>query len=99
MGEGIMLFVEESIRRLIDIKIFMDTPMDIAFIRRLIRDQIERKRTVESIIKQYLETVRPMFLQFIKPSKKFADIIIPHGGKNTIAIDIIKSKIEESLKY
>ena len=97
--EGIMLFTDRELRDLMDIKIFMDTPMDVAFIRRLLRDQKERGRTVDSIVSQYLETVRPMFLQFIEPSKRYADIIVPHGGKNKIAIDVIRSKVRELLHH
>ncbi len=97
--EGIMLFTDENIRKLMDIKIFMDTPMDVSFIRRLVRDQKERGRTVDSVVTQYLETVRPMFLQFIEPSKRYADIIVPHGGKNKIAIDVIRSKVRELLRH
>jgi uridine kinase len=82
---------------LMDIKIYIDTPADICFIRRLQRDIEERSRSVESVIKQYQETVRPMYMQFVEPSKRYADIIIPHGGKNVIAIDIIRSKIEKLL--
>ncbi len=80
-----------------NIKIFVDTPADICFIRRLERDIQERGRTVASVIHQYQETVRPMYLQFIEPAKRYADIIIPHGGKNVIAIDIIQAKIEKLL--
>ncbi|MFZ9035863.1 MAG: uridine kinase [Francisellaceae bacterium] len=95
--EGILLFSEPRLRELMDIKIFMDTPMDVSFIRRLLRDQKERGRSVDSVISQYLETVRPMYLQFIEPSKRYADIIVPHGGKNKIAIDVIRSKVRELL--
>lgn len=97
--EGIMLFTDENLRKLMDIKIFMDTPMDVSFIRRLLRDQKERGRMVDAVVTQYLETVRPMFLQFIEPSKRYADIIVPHGGKNKIAIDVIRSKVRELLRY
>jgi len=95
--EGILLLAIPEIRKLMDIKIFIDTPPDICFIRRLKRDIDERGRSVDSVIKQYEETVRPMYLQFVEPSKRYADIIIPHGGKNVIAIDIIKTKIERLL--
>ncbi|MBK2125363.1 uridine kinase [Fangia hongkongensis] len=97
--EGIMLYTDKELRDLMDIKLFMDTPMDVSFIRRLLRDQKERGRTVDSIVSQYLETVRPMFLQFIEPSKRYADIIVPQGGKNKIAIDIIRSKVKELLRH
>ncbi|GAB4381102.1 MAG: uridine kinase [Calditrichia bacterium] len=95
--EGILLLSVPEIRDLMDIKIYIDTQADICFIRRLQRDIKERGRSVESVIDQYLKTVRPMYLQFVEPSKRYADIIIPHGGKNVIAIDIIKSKIEKLL--
>ena len=95
--EGILLFVDPALRSLMDMRIFIDTPLDICFIRRLERDIAERQRTVSSVIKQYIETVRPMYQQFIEPSKRHADIIVPKGGKNRIAIDIIKAKLNELL--
>jgi uridine kinase len=95
--EGILLFVEPALRALMDIRIFVDAPLDICFIRRLQRDIQERSRNTECVIKQYQETVRPMYLQFIEPSKRYADIIIPNGGKNRIAIDVIKAKMNELL--
>lgn len=95
--EGILLFVEKKIRDLMDIRIFMDTPLDICLIRRLRRDIHERSRSIESILQQYEETVRPMYLQFIEPSKRLADIIVPRGGNNRIAIDMIKAKMRELL--
>ena len=95
--EGILILAIPELRELMDIKIYIDTPADICFIRRLQRDMEERGRSVDSVIKQYQETVRPMYLQFVEPSKRYADIIIPHGGKNVIAIDIIRSKIEKLL--
>ncbi len=95
--EGILILAIPELRELMDIKIYIDTPADICFIRRLQRDIEERGRSVESVIKQYQETVRPMYMQFVEPSKRYADIIIPHGGKNVIAIDIIRSKIEKLL--
>jgi uridine kinase len=91
--EGILALSEAVIRDLCDIKIFVDTADDIRFIRRLKRDTSERGRTIESVISQYLETVRPMHMQFVEPSKKYADIIIPEGGHNPIVIDIITAKI------
>lgn len=93
--EGILILSVPKLRELMDIKIYIDTPPDVCFIRRLQRDIDERGRTVDNVIQQYQNTVRPMYLQFIEPSKRYADIIIPHGGKNVIAIDIIKSKIEK----
>lgn len=95
--EGILLFVEQSLRELMDIRIFMDTPLDICLIRRLRRDIIERDRSLESILEQYQKTVRPMYMQFIEPSKRYADIIVPRGGENRIAIDMIQAKMRELL--
>lgn len=96
--EGIMIFAIPELRDMMDIKIFVDTPDDIRFIRRLERDVTERGRTVPTVINQYLTTVRPMHLTFVEPSKKYADIIIPTGGENEIAIDIIITKIVDLLK-
>jgi uridine kinase len=95
--EGILLFVDSEIRDLMDIRIYMDTPLDICLIRRLKRDVIERKRSFDSVLAQYENTVRPMYLQFIEPSKRYADIIVPRGGENRIAIDMIKAKMRELL--
>lgn len=95
--EGILILAIAEVRELLDIKIYIDTPPDICFIRRLQRDISERGRTVENVIQQYLQTVRPMYLQFVEPSKRYADIIIPRGGKNIIAIDIVGSKMEKIL--
>ena len=96
--EGILLFVEHHLRSLMDIKIFMDTPLDICLIRRLQRDILERGRTLESVLKQYKDTVRPMYLKFIEPSRLHADLIVPRGGANRIAIDMIQAKIRELLR-
>lgn len=95
--EGIMLFVEPKLRELMDIRIYMETALDICLIRRLRRDIKERHRSLDSILKQYEETVRPMFLQFIDPSKRYADLIVPRGGGNRIAIDMIQAKMRELL--
>ena len=95
--EGILLLADESLRQLMDIKIFMDTPLDICLIRRLQRDVIRRGRTFESVLTQYETTVRPMYQQFIEPSKRYADIIIPRGGENRIAIEVIKAKMRDLL--
>ena len=95
--EGILLFVEKKLRDMMDIRIFMETALDICLIRRMRRDINERGRTLDSVISQYEETVRPMFLQFIDPSKRYADIIVPRGGGNRIAIDLIKAKMRELL--
>jgi uridine kinase len=95
--EGILIMNEPELRNLMDIKVFIDTAPDICFIRRLKRDINERGRSVESIVDQYMETVRPMYFQFIEPAKRYADIIIPQGGKNTVAIDILTTKIKSML--
>lgn len=95
--EGILLFTDPQLRRLMDIRIFMDTPLDICLIRRLHRDIEERKRTFQSVLEQYETTVRPMYWQFIEPSKRYADIIVPRGGENRIAIEMIKAKMRELL--
>lgn len=95
--EGILLFVEQQLRDMMDMRIFVDAPLDICLIRRLTRDMMQRKRTLESVLDQYTATVRPMFLQFIEPSKRYADIVVPRGGENRIAIDLIKAKMKELL--
>jgi len=95
--EGLMLLAMPEIRELLDIKLYVDTPEDIRLIRRLERDQKERGRTVPQVLKQYLDTVRPMHIEYIEPSKRYADVIIPEGGFNQTAIDIIISKIREEL--
>ncbi|WP_276716890.1 uridine kinase [Caloranaerobacter azorensis] len=92
--EGILILDDERIRNLLDIKIFVDTDADIRIIRRITRDIKERGRTLESVIEQYLTTVRPAHMQFIEPSKKYADIIIPEGGYNKVAIDLMVTKIK-----
>ena len=96
--EGILILSEPKLRELMDIKVFIDTAPDICFIRRLRRDIEERYRSVDSIINQYNETVRPMYFQFVEPSKRHADIIIPRGGKNLIAIDILTTKIHSIIR-
>ena len=95
--EGILTLHYSSLRELMDIKIFVDTPDDIRFIRRMSRDVEDRNRTVQSVIDQYLKTVRQMHQQFVEPSKYFADIIIPEGGKNRVAIDLLRTKINAIL--
>ncbi len=96
--EGIMAFVFPELRDLFDIKVFVDTPDDIRFIRRLHRDVAHRGRTIDSVIDQYLSTVRPMHNVFVEPTKKYADIIVPTGGENSIAIDILATKIHHLLQ-
>jgi uridine kinase len=96
--EGILLFAQPELRKLFDVKIFVDTDADLRFIRRLHRDITERGRTTESVIEQYLSTVRPMHLEFVEPSKRYADVIIPEGGFNTAALDMVVARIETLLK-
>lgn len=96
--EGILIFTEAALREMFDVKLFVDTDPDIRFIRRLERDIKERGRTTESVIKQYLLTVRPMHLEFVEPSKRYADVIIPEGGMNTAALDMVVARIEALLK-
>lgn len=93
--EGILIFAEPTLRECFDVKIFVDTPPDIRFIRRLERDIEERGRSVDSVIQQYQTTVRPMHLEFVEPSKRYADVIIPEGGFNTVAMDMVVARIEE----
>ncbi len=96
--EGILIFTEAELRSLFDIKIFVDTDPDIRFIRRLQRDISERGRSTESVVNQYLNTVRPMHLEFVEPSKRYADVIIPEGGLNTVAMDLVVARIEALLR-
>lgn len=96
--EGILIFAEPEIREIFDIKIFVDTDPDIRFIRRLQRDINERGRTRNAVVKQYLDTVRPMHLEFVEPSKRYADVIIPEGGFNTVAMEMIIARIERMIK-
>jgi uridine kinase len=95
--EGILIFAEAGLRKLFDIKLFVDTDADIRFIRRLERDIAERGRSSASVIHQYMATVRPMHLEFVEPSKRYADIIIPEGGLNTVAMDMIVARIQTLL--
>lgn len=96
--EGILIFSEPELRNLFDVKIFVDTDPDIRFIRRLQRDIAERGRTTDMVIHQYLSTVRPMHLEFVEPSKRYAHIIIPEGGLNEVAMDMIIARIEALLQ-
>jgi uridine kinase len=96
--EGILIFAEPELRQLFDVKIFVDTDADVRFIRRLQRDIAERGRTMESVMEQYLKTVRPMHLEFVEPSKRYADVIIPEGGFNKVAIDFVADRIRTMLK-
>jgi uridine kinase len=96
--EGILILAEEQLRQLFDVKIFVDTDADIRFIRRLERDIAERGRTSTSVINQYMSTVRPMHMEFVEPSKRYADVIIPEGGLNTVAMDMVVARIEALLR-
>ena len=91
--EGILIYTDAALRRLMDVKVFVDTDDDTRFIRRLQRDISERGRTVQSVIDQYLSTVKPMHLEFVEPSKRYADIIVPQGGHNAVAIDMLMTLI------
>ena len=96
--EGILIFHDPELRALMDIKLFVDADSDVRLIRRLRRDLLERGRSVDTILRQYEDSVRPMHLQFVEPSKRFADVIIPGGGYNKVAIDLVKTKIRELLR-
>jgi uridine kinase len=96
--EGILILADPNLRKLFDIKIFVDTDADIRFIRRLERDIAERGRTRESVVGQYLQTVRPMHLEFVEPSKRYADVIVPEGGYNSVAVDMIITKIKSVIE-
>ena len=93
-----MIFENEELRNLMDIKIFVDADDDIRFIRRMLRDVVKRGRTVDSVVNQYLTTVKPMHDSFVSPSKKYANIIVPEGGENKVALDMVISKIEMILQ-
>lgn len=96
--EGILILAEKEIRNLLDIKVFVDTDADVRIIRRILRDMKDRGRSLDSVILQYMSTVRPAHIQFVEPSKRYADIIILEGGYNTVAIDLIHTKIKQILK-
>jgi uridine kinase len=95
--DGILLFVDERIRELCDVKVFVDADADIRLIRRIERDTHARGRPLDDVIEQYLSTVQPMHLQFVEPSKRYADVIVPRGGHNTVAIEMIVAKIQRRL--
>ena len=96
--DGILLFAEPALRPLFDVKIFVDTDADVRLIRRIRRDVAERGRTVESVVQQYEMTVRPMHLEFVEPSKRWADLIIPEGGENTVALDFLFARLEQLVR-
>ena len=95
--EGILILVERDLRELMDIKVFVDTDADVRFIRRLERDIRERGRSVESVIAQYMATVRPMHLEFVEPSKRYADVIVPQGGHNRVAIEMLVARVQANM--
>ena len=95
--EGILLFVEPAVRGLLDFKIYVDTDPDVRLVRRLRRDLAERGRTMEDVLRQYLETVRPMHLEFVEPSKRWADVIVPEGGENRVALEMVAARVEQLL--
>jgi uridine kinase len=96
--EGILIYVEASLRELLDFKIYVDTDADLRLIRRLGRDMTERGRTVEDVLRQYMETVRPMHLEFVEPSKRWADVIIPEGGENRVALEMVVARVEQLIQ-
>ena len=96
--EGILIFENKQLRDLMDIKVFVDTDADVRLCRRIVRDVRERGRTLESVVEQYQNTVKPMHEQYVEPSKKFADIIVPEGGKNLVALDMIMGRIRRHLE-
>jgi uridine kinase len=96
--DGILIFVDKELRELMDIRIFVDTDADERLIRRIRRDILERGRSIDSVMKQYTQTVKPMHLEFVEPSKHWSDVIIPRGAENTVAIDMVVSKIAMMLK-
>ena len=95
--EGILIFENKALRDLMDIKIFVDTDADLRFIRRLVRDIRDRGRTTQMVVEQYMETVRPMHMEFVEPSKRYADVIIPEGGHNEVGIDLVIQKVRSLL--
>ena len=95
--DGILVLAEPELRELMDIKIFVDTDADVRIIRRIIRDVKERKRTLDSVVNQYMQTVKPMHEMYVEPSKKFADIIIPEGGHNIVALEMIEHRVNREL--
>jgi uridine kinase len=95
--EGILLFVDPELRALLDFKIYVDTDPDVRLLRRLRRDIAERGRTMEDVLRQYLGTVRPMHLEFVEPSKRWADVIVPEGGENRVALEMVAARVEQLL--
>ena len=96
--EGILIFADEKLRKLMDVKIFVDTDADVRILRRVVRDVKKRGRSLDSVVQQYLTTVKPMHEQFVEPSKRYADIIVPEGGKNLVALDMIVRRVEHHIR-
>ena len=96
--EGILIFVEPALRDLLDFKIYVDTDSDLRLIRRLGRDMSERGRSVQDVLRQYLESVRPMHQEFVEPSRRWADVIIPEGGENRVALEMVVARVEQLLR-
>jgi len=96
--DGILLFVDPRLRRMFDLRIYVDVADDVRFIRRLLRDLTERGRTLEHVIEQYLDTVRPMHLEFVEPSRRHADVIIPEGGQNRVGVEMILAHVQHELE-
>lgn len=97
--EGILIFADAALRELMDIKIFVDTDADVRILRRILRDVKERERTLDSVVSQYLNTVKPMHEAFVEPSKKYADIIVPQGGRNPVALDMLVERIRGHMEH
>ncbi|HLF56890.1 MAG TPA: uridine kinase [Thermoanaerobaculia bacterium] len=97
--EGILLFAEPAIRELLDFKVFVDTDPDVRLVRRIRRDMSERGRSVADVLRQYMSTVRPMHLEFVEPSKRWADVIVPEGGENRVALAMVIARVEQLLGY
>ena len=95
--EGILLFAEPEIRALLDFKVFVDTDSDVRLVRRIRRDLTERGRAVGDVLRQYMGTVRPMHLEFVEPSKRYADVIVPEGGENRVALEMVVARVEQLL--
>jgi uridine kinase len=95
--DGILVLAEPTLRQLMDIRIYVDTDPDLRFIRRLVRDIQERGRSLDAVVRQYIETVRPMHLDFVEPSKRYADLIVPEGGENRVAVDMLVTKVRSVL--
>jgi uridine kinase len=95
--EGILLFAEPAVRELLDFRIYVDTDPDVRLVRRIRRDISERGREVDDVLRQYMSTVRPMHLEFVEPSKRWADVIVPEGGENRVALEMVIARVEQLL--